>query len=139
MQSISCRIEAVCVKQLQDGKPAFRTCAGIVAVMGAGSFAVYTIGFCLIRQSSTSPIVCFHQSTKFLGLHRRAKALGLVVPWINERRGGISRRFSCRCAARDFCEGFRNPRAATGVSNDGSDCGLHRCGEAVTGVSVLTS
>ena len=39
-----------------------------------------------MRQSSASPIVCFHQSTRFLRLLRRAKAFGLVVPWINERR-----------------------------------------------------
>jgi hypothetical protein len=72
-----------------------QTCAGFVDGMGAGLFAVCTIGFCLIRQSSASPIVCFHQSTRFLRLHRRAKALGLVVPWINERRGEAPfRRFS---------------------------------------------
>ncbi len=99
-----------------------------------------TIGFCLMRQSSASPIVCFHQSIRFLRLLRRAKALGWLCLGLTSGGGkGNSRRFSCRCAAWDFCEGFRNPRAAIGVSNDGSDCGLHRCGEAVTGVSVLTS
>jgi hypothetical protein len=39
------------------------------------------IGFCLIRQSSASPIVCSYQSTRFLRLHRTAE--GALV---NERR-----------------------------------------------------
>jgi hypothetical protein len=45
------------------------------------------IGFCLIRQSSVSPIVCVHQSNQL----SRAYSIGMprrfwVVPWINERR-----------------------------------------------------
>jgi hypothetical protein len=39
-----------------------------------------------MRQSSASPIVCFHQSTRFLRLHREPRRW-VGVPWINERRG----------------------------------------------------
>ena len=62
-----------------------------------------------MRQSSASPIVCFHQSTRFLRLLRRAKALGWLCLGLTSGGRGISRRFSCRCAAWDFCEGLCNP------------------------------
>ncbi len=60
-----------------------------------GSFAVrqskrVTIGFCLIRQSSTSPIVWFHQSNQIPAAHfirNQGAALFWVVSWTNERRG----------------------------------------------------
>jgi hypothetical protein len=47
------------------------------------------IGFCLIRQSSVSPIVCVHLSNQVSGPH----SIGMprrfmVVPWTNERRVG---------------------------------------------------
>src|SRR6266487_3528290 len=48
---------------------------GMLDDIRAGSFAVCTIGSCLIRQSFASPIVCVHQSTRFLRLLSRAKAL----------------------------------------------------------------
>jgi hypothetical protein len=55
------------------------------------------IGFCLIRQSSVSPIVSVHQSNQLSGPH----SIGIprrfmVVPWANERRVGSSRRSSFR-------------------------------------------
>ena len=60
-----------------------------------GSFAIrqsetrIAIGFCLIKQSSVSPIVSVHQSNKVSGPH----SIGMprrfmVVPWANERRVG---------------------------------------------------
>jgi hypothetical protein len=55
---------------------------------------VCTIGFCLIRQSSASPIVCFHQSTRFLRLHRRAKALGWLCLGLTSGGGRQLPRFS---------------------------------------------
>jgi hypothetical protein len=47
------------------------------------------IGFCLIRQSSVTPIVSVHQSNQLSGPH----SIGIprrfmVVPWTNERRVG---------------------------------------------------
>jgi hypothetical protein len=47
------------------------------------------IGFCLIRQSSVSPIVAVHQLNQVSGRH----SIGMprrfmVVPWSNERRVG---------------------------------------------------
>jgi len=60
-------------------------------------FETSTIGFCLIRQSSASPIVCFHQSNQIpahtSNLHWRAKALVGCVLNMERRRDATAAAF----------------------------------------------
>jgi hypothetical protein len=66
--------------------------AGIADVIGPeilqpGNQKRVIIGFCPIKQSSISPIVCFHQSNQNCRAHSGCpRRSSRVVPWTNERR-----------------------------------------------------
>jgi len=68
------------------------------------------VGFCLIRQSSASRIVCFHESNQITAAHAAQDSQGTcwLLPWINERRGGASPA-AFPAGVRHGIFGFRNP------------------------------